>query len=120
MNLVNPQSNQSAAAIVPCKCLRHATPPPAAPAPAVTCNPTPAPACKPTVKVIKIDYVTSIFSQTKMNKAVSKHMPKNALFTLQTDKPWDTMKAQLLVKISDTLNPPTLDLSSYNMMVSIG
>jgi hypothetical protein len=45
---------------------------------------------------------------------VSKRAPKITSLTLSTDEPWDTMKAQILVKISDSLNPSLLDFNNYN------
>jgi len=38
---------------------------------------------------------------------------------LSTDEPWDTMKAQILTKISISLNPPTIDFNDYNIMFHI-
>jgi hypothetical protein len=69
--------------------------------------------------MIKVHYVTTIFSTAEMTKAVNKRVPKNASVQLQTDEPWDTFKAQLLVKITDALNPKTIDLANYNAMACI-
>jgi hypothetical protein len=41
----------------------------------------------------------AILSATELKKPVSRQEPKGASFTLATDKPWDTLKAQLLAKI---------------------
>jgi len=38
---------------------------------------------------------------------------------LSTDEPWDTMKAQILAKISTALNPPLVDFDNYNIMFYI-
>jgi hypothetical protein len=38
---------------------------------------------------------------------------------LSTSEPWDTVKAQLLVKIAAELSPPYLDYSHYDVMVYI-
>jgi hypothetical protein len=34
---------------------------------------------------------------------------------LSTDEPWDTMKAQILAKISTALNPPLVDFNNYDI-----
>jgi hypothetical protein len=67
-----------------------------------------------------INYATSVFSSAEMKKAVTKRVPKCSSFRLQTEEPWDTLKAQLLVKVSDALGDAVhLDFSKYNFMVSI-
>ena len=71
------------------------------------------------VPTIKVDYVTAVFSSFEMRKGPMKRVPKNASFQLQTDKPWDTLKAQMLVKILDALDPPTIDFLQYNIMIAI-
>ncbi|KAG0707151.1 hypothetical protein DFH29DRAFT_1014852 [Suillus ampliporus] len=50
-----------------------------------------------------------------MKKPVSKHTLRNQTFTLNLDKPWDTMKAQILIKISDALNPGLLSYKDYEI-----
>lgn len=106
-------SNRSSDVLVPSKRSKRAT----VPHTAVAAIPAPIPA--PAAKVIKVDYVTSIFSTAEMKKAVSKRLAKNSSFQLQTDEPWDTLKAQLLAKIATALNPPVLDFTNYNVMVTI-
>jgi hypothetical protein len=67
-----------------------------------------------------INYAVAFFSSAEMKKASSKRVPKSSSFRLRTDEPWDTLKAQLLVKVSDALgNAATLDFSKYNFLVSI-
>lgn len=67
-----------------------------------------------------INYVVSLFSSAEMKKAISKRVPKSSSFQLRTDEPWDTLKAQLLVKVSDGLgDAANLDFSKYNFIVSI-
>ena len=77
------------------------------------------PTVAPEVPIMKIDYVVVIFSAVEMQKACSKRVPKRASFQLQTDEPWDTLKAQLLAKITDTLNPTTIDFSQYDITIAI-
>ena len=104
-------STQTAAVVVPSKRSRRKTPPRAV-SPKVA-----APALN--VPTVKLDYVTAIFSAVEMGKIISKRVPKNSSFQLQTDEPWDTLKAQLLVKITDALNPPIIDFTHYNVMIGI-
>ena len=75
----------------------------------------------PTIDVSQtINYTVSVFSSDEMKKATSKHVPKCSSFQLHTDEPWDTLKAQLLMKVSDTLGDTAiLDFSKYNFIVSI-
>ena len=49
-----------------------------------------------------------------------KRVPKCSLFKLCSEESWDTLKAQLLVKVSDALGDAAhLDFSKYNFVVSI-
>ena len=61
-------------------------------------------------------YMTMILSALEARKAVSKHVPVNKLFELSTKEPWDTPKAQLLVKIDNALAPKNLDYQQYHVM----
>lgn len=54
-----------------------------------------------------------------MKKPVSKRTPKSISLQLSTDEPWDTMKAQILVKIDTVLKPKTLDFPDYTVMFYI-
>jgi hypothetical protein len=66
-----------------------------------------------------ITYVVSILTAAEMNKVVSKCITKTISFSLATDEPWDTMKAQLLAKICSKINPPTIDFSHYDILFFI-
>ena len=67
-----------------------------------------------------INYAVSVFSSAEMKKAASKRVPKCLSFQLHTEKPWDTLKAQLLVKVSNALgDAASLDFSKYNFVISI-
>jgi len=41
--------------------------------------------------------------------------PKGASFTLATNKPWDTLKAQLLPKIDGVLQPNNISFADYQI-----
>jgi hypothetical protein len=60
-----------------------------------------------------------IFSAAELAKAVSKRAPKSHTFQLSLDEPFDTFKAQLLAKISASLNPPQLDITHYEIMCTV-
>jgi hypothetical protein len=64
-------------------------------------------------------YVLSIFSAAEMEKAATKRTSKNASLRLETDEPWDTMKAQILVQVEQALSPQHLDFSKYEVMFYI-
>ena len=67
-----------------------------------------------------VNYAISVFSSAEMRKATSKRVPRSSSFQLHTDEPWDTMKAQLLEKVSDALgDTASLDFSKYSFVVSI-
>ena len=80
--------------------------------------PVPAPIADPTSPMI--NYSISILSFSEIKKSVSQRLPKSSSLQLRTNEPWDTMKAQFLVKISDALGQDaSLDLTKYNIIVSI-
>ena len=73
----------------------------------------------PSVSFI-VNYAVSVFTSAEMKKAVSKRVAKCSSFQLHTDKPWDTLKAQLLMKVSNAIgDDATLDFSKFNFMVYI-
>ena len=51
-----------------------------------------------------------------MMKATNKRIANNQSLQLSTDEPWDTMKAQILVKISTALDPQVLDITHYDLL----
>jgi len=63
--------------------------------------------------------VFSILSAFEAKKSPAKCKPKTQSVQFSTNKPWDTLKAQLLAKISIALNPPVIDLAQYNIMFYI-
>jgi hypothetical protein len=66
-----------------------------------------------------ITYVISLFSAEELAKSETKRKPRNVILTLSTDEPWDTMKAQLLVKIELVFSPQQLQFSDYEIMYYI-
>lgn len=50
---------------------------------------------------------------------VSKRQPVNTSLELSSAEPWDTVKAQLLVKIDNALSPPLLNFDGYTTMFYI-
>ncbi len=45
--------------------------------------------------------------------------PKNTFLQLGRDEPWDTLKAQLLVKISNILKPMNLEFKNYGFFFTV-
>ena len=66
-----------------------------------------------------INYVLALFSMLEMTKLVSKRVSKSFTLQLRSDTPLDTLKAQMLVKISAAFNPPVLDITHYDIMFTI-
>ncbi|KAL0949268.1 hypothetical protein HGRIS_009346 [Hohenbuehelia grisea] len=74
---------------------------------------TPAPASKTVL------YVLAVFSAIELQKPVSKRSAKSATLSSSTEEPWDTIKAQLLAKISSLLDPKTLSFDNYKVTATI-
>jgi hypothetical protein len=70
-------------------------------------------------KTRKITYIVSILSVVKANKPPSKQKPKIQSICLSTNEPWDWMKAQILAKVSITLNPHLIEFNNYDVMFFI-
>ncbi|KAG1895219.1 uncharacterized protein F5891DRAFT_984425 [Suillus fuscotomentosus] len=68
---------------------------------------------------VDISYMVSILSASEMKKAKSKREPVNTSIDLRTDEPWDTLKAQILVKISTAINPRMLHFDDYSLTYHI-
>ncbi|KAG1763543.1 hypothetical protein EDD22DRAFT_952271 [Suillus occidentalis] len=73
------------------------------------------PPSDPPASIKEVTFITSITSAAEMKRPASKRTSRNQTFTLNLDKPWDTMKAQMLVKISDALNPGLLSYEDYEI-----
>ncbi|KAF8968729.1 hypothetical protein BDZ97DRAFT_1755027 [Flammula alnicola] len=67
----------------------------------------------------KLTYLLSILSAEEASKPVSKRMPISESLELGDKEPWDTVKAQLLVKIDTALSPRVLAFSDYMVMFYI-
>ncbi|KAF8494129.1 hypothetical protein F5888DRAFT_1636218 [Russula emetica] len=66
-----------------------------------------------------ITYVVSITSVSEAKKPATKRATKHATCQVQTNKPWSTLQAQLLVKVSDALKPKTIDFANYEALFYI-
>ena len=67
----------------------------------------------------KVDYILSLFSAVEMKKPAAKREPKKSSLQLSFDEPWDTLKAQLLVKIDEAFKPTTLSIDDYSILFTI-
>jgi hypothetical protein len=54
-----------------------------------------------------------------MKKPAGKREPKKSSLQLSSDEPWDTLKAQLLVKIDEVFKPTTLSIDDYDILFTI-
>jgi hypothetical protein len=73
---------------------------------------------------VKLTYLLSILSAEEATKPVSKHLPVSdcasaASLELGAEEPWDRLKAQLLMKIDETLAPWALNFDDYLTMFYI-
>ncbi|KAF5380154.1 hypothetical protein D9615_006147 [Tricholomella constricta] len=69
--------------------------------------------------VVNTTYLLSILSAAELKKPISKRVPKNQSLSLSSSEPWDTMKAQLLVKIDASIKPKQLKIEDYDIMFYI-
>jgi hypothetical protein len=67
----------------------------------------------------KVDYILTLFSAVEMKKPAAKREPKKSSLQLSSDEPWDTLKAQLLVKIDEVFKPTTLSIDDYDILFTI-
>jgi hypothetical protein len=68
---------------------------------------------------LAITIVLSVLSASEAKKPASKREPKTQSAQFSTDEPWDTLKAQVLAKISTALNPPSINFAHYDIMFYI-
>ncbi len=66
-----------------------------------------------------ITYILSIISHLEGKKTVSEHIPVGWQLELQSDKPWDTLQAQILIQIDSALHPSKIQFSDYNISFTI-
>lgn len=67
----------------------------------------------------KINYILSIISISESKKNASKRVPIGRILELLAVEPWDTLKAQLLVQIDQSLAPSTIDFHDYEVSYTI-
>ncbi|KAF8185982.1 hypothetical protein BJ912DRAFT_852486, partial [Pholiota molesta] len=67
----------------------------------------------------KLTYILTILSAQEASKPVSKRQPVSDSIELGNQEPWDTVKAQLLVKIDTALNPAILNFDDFTVMFYI-
>jgi hypothetical protein len=65
--------------------------------------------------VKKVTYILAILSASEAKKTPAKRETKTASVRLNTDKSWDTLKAQILVKIDAALHPKPLEFANYDV-----
>lgn len=68
---------------------------------------------------VKLMYNISLFPASEGKKDLKKCVGTNMYLKLDSDEPFDTWKAQLLVKIEKTFNPPRLDFDAYTITFSV-
>ncbi|KIM79888.1 hypothetical protein PILCRDRAFT_24281, partial [Piloderma croceum F 1598] len=65
---------------------------------------------------IEVTYIMSIMSAAEARKTVvSKRIAKSAILKLNMDEPWETIQAQLLVKIDHALSPSQIRYDQYDI-----
>ena len=63
--------------------------------------------------------ILTVTLESEVNKPASKHTLKSTTLQLKSDEPWDTLEAQLLVKISALLKPKRLNYEDYQVYFNI-
>jgi hypothetical protein len=66
-----------------------------------------------------IAYILSIISHSEAKKTVSKCISIGRRLELQSDEPWDTLQAQILIQIDSALHPSKIQFSDYNISFTI-
>jgi hypothetical protein len=66
-----------------------------------------------------VTYNLAIFSASEHTKELKKRNGKNTFMKLDNNKPFDTWKAQLLVRINKILLPEKLDFNHYEVNFTI-
>jgi len=65
---------------------------------------------------MKISYTLNIYSISQMKKLTkSRGDPKCSVIVMNSDEPWDTFKAQALMRIGKVLKPPTISFDNYKV-----
>lgn len=68
---------------------------------------------------ILITYILSIISYLEAKKTVLKHVPIGRQLELQSDEPWDTLLAQIVIQIDSVLHSSRIQFSDYNISFTI-
>src|SRR5436190_23442572 len=66
-----------------------------------------------------IAYHLACFTAAELTKPKTKREPMGAFLDLHTTEPWDTVRAQLLAKISSIFEPQTLSYDYYTVTFTI-
>ncbi|KAJ7757890.1 hypothetical protein B0H16DRAFT_1885383 [Mycena metata] len=70
--------------------------------------------------VREITVTIAVYSAAQMKKSrTSRGSPASEIYILNSDEPWDTLKAQVGVRICSALNPVILDFDNYNMTFTV-
>ena len=69
----------------------------------------------PTPTVRQIAYMLTITSAAKLKKAAAKRKPKTQNLCLNSDEPYDTFKAQILVKISTAIKLKNINFDNSSL-----
>ncbi|KAJ7705047.1 hypothetical protein B0H17DRAFT_1193527 [Mycena rosella] len=72
-----------------------------------------------TPKARNITYTVSIFTPAQMKKQKGRGTPVADIFVLKDSKEWDIIKAQILVKIANMLNPEKIDYNNYKITFTV-
>ncbi|KAI5992675.1 hypothetical protein EDD15DRAFT_2196881 [Pisolithus albus] len=70
-------------------------------------------------KPASITYYLALFSESEMKKTVKQWKSNNTFLQLKPDFEWDTVKAQFLMKVSQTLRPKLIDFNDYDFSWNI-
>ncbi|KAJ7774047.1 hypothetical protein B0H16DRAFT_1510866 [Mycena metata] len=70
--------------------------------------------------VREITVTIAVYTAAQMKKSrTSRGSPASEIYTLNSDEPWDTLKAQIGVRICSALNPAILDFDNYDMTFTV-
>ncbi|KAF8995510.1 hypothetical protein BDQ17DRAFT_1330578 [Cyathus striatus] len=67
----------------------------------------------------KVIYILTVYCAKELQKAAGKHTSKSSTLHLSTCKPWDTMRVQILARISDLLNLDMLTFRNYKITAMV-
>ena len=65
--------------------------------------------------LFRVSYILQVLSAVEMKKPLNKRLVKSDMIQLSTDEPWDTMKAQILAKISLLLKINAVDIADFDI-----